>query len=801
MAGVPEEEHEIGGRPVTEISAPESSIRTPERRLSPGAPPYGRDYEDARRVTPSERAESPPPRVTLGRDFTQRPGYAERPEVIRVRSGGRESPSIIRISSPGRVRPPVSPGPPQPPIPVAAPGVLPPSPSIHVHREIPRDVVGEPEVVRILRSVPAGPPGPPGAPGPPGPPGPPGVPHPPAAVAAPEVPPSPSIPYQRDVPRRDVEGEPDVVRIKSSAPPEPAGRPGRPAPLAPIQPHARVAGPTVPPASPSIHIHQSVPPADVGREPEVIRVRSSGRESPTVIRVASPVGSRIGPSHVHIHHDGMVAGEPARQRGVTFGPSSDSGRVHEGYYENVPPPRIPPRGVEPVPELGESPREYSPSITASGPQFADESPQSDLRESQRTEPVDPRESQRTEPAVPTIVPTIASRPSSPGGTVRTGTEMPSGESEEPPTGRPLSYGEVPTGPPAGVSELRPPDVPIETYPTSSGETESRTPSRTPSASEDSPPARILSDAARTHLDSLDQERQDLFARAEAQREEISLAAEARRQAAAREFDEAEQHRQQAFEEHEAERQRLFEEAEAARAAEHEARRQALCEQAEKQRESFAAASAAERASSEAALRETLAQSVQVSQDIASAASAERSSVAELASIVQSAMADKSVTDLEERRLSSALLATREEEIDQQAARIRELEDELRRCREECEAERAQRRELEERQGEEVHAEAEGRHNEIWTRLGDIQNSLQDRVDADVRRRQELEEDRLASKEARRNEKDERMVSLHELVNAIINDREEEKRRAAEEREAAAARPCACFWPACTPHFT
>ena len=119
--------------------------------------------------------------------------------------------------------------------------------------------------------------------------------------------------------------------------------------------------------------------------------------------------------------------------------------------------------------------------------------------------------------------------------------------------------------------------------------------------------------------------------------------------------------------------------------------------------------------------------------------------------------------------------------------MRELEDELRRCREECEA-------------EEVRTEAEGKHNEIWTRLGDIQNSLQDRTDADVHR-QELEDERLASKEARRNEKDERMVSLHQLVNAIINDREEEKRQAAEEHEAAAAKPCTCFRPACTRYFT
>ena len=60
-------------------------------------------------------------------------------------------------------------------------------------------------------------------------------------------------------------------------------------------------------------------------------------------------------------------------------------------------------------------------------------------------------------------------------------------------------------------------------------------------------------------------------------------------------------------------------------------------------------------------------------------------------------------------------------IERQVAHIRELEGELRRCREECEAERALRRELEERQVEEARAEAEARHNEIQTRLGDIQN--------------------------------------------------------------------------------
>jgi hypothetical protein len=577
-----------------------------------------------------------------------------------------------------------------------------------------------------------------------------------------------------------------------------------------------VAAPGLPPTSPSIHVHQAIPREHEEREPEVIRVRSSGRESPTVIRVASPVGSRIGPSHVHIHHDGAVA---ARHRGVTFQPPSDSGRRHEGHYENVPPIRIPAREAEP--ESEESPHEYSPSISASGPRFAEEATQRSpsppfdfeqrLRESQPTQPAVPtistqrtpspqshldqhlRESQRTEPVAPSIVPTITRSPSR--GTVRTSAELPSEEFEGPPIGRPVEYKTAPTGP-AGVPEGPPasvsPRVPYGAPHPSSLEgdeyTESQTPSRTPSGSASPPGPRILSDAARAHLDNLDQERQELFGRAETQREEVSRAAEARRAAAALEFDEAEQRRQQEFQEHEAERQRIFEAAEATRAAEHEARRQALSEQAEMRRESLAAAAAAERAAAEESLRESLTRSVQVSQDLANAAASERQSVADLASLVQSYVDETKEAEQEARRLSSEVLAEREGVVDQQTARIHELEDELRRCRDECEAERAQRRELEERQGEEARAEGEARHNEIWTRLGDIQNSLQERVDADARRH-ELEEERLTAKDTRRHEKDERMASLHELVNAIINDREEEKRRAAEEREAAAAKPC------------
>ena len=878
VAEVPREEYEVG-RPLTEVSAPEPSIQ--ERRVSPGE----RDYADARGVAPSERAESP--RVPLGRDFTQQPGYAGHPDVIRVRSGGQRSPSIIRITSPGRFPPSAPPGPPAPPAAVTAPGIPPPSPSIHVHHAVPRadveHVEREPDVVRILRSRPPGPPGQPGPPEPlypsaaaagqefhpsarearptaqgvrpptpevpstleaPSTPGvrfsAPGV-HPSSPEirpSAPEVrpsatevrrlapsappsvpdapPPSPPIPVRQAVPHEGVAREPEVIRIRSVRPP---GLSGPPEPPGPPQPPAAVAAPGLPPTSPSIHVHQAIPHEHEEREPEVIRIRSSGRESPTVIRVASPVSSRIGPSHVHIHHDG------ARHRGVTFQPPSDSGRRHEGHYENEPPIRI--HTPKPEPESEESPHEYSPSTLTSGPQFAEEStqrspsPRSDferrLRESQRTEPGLPtistqrspslrphldrlRDSQRTEPAAPTIVPTIGSRSPSPRETVRTGA---SEESGEPPIGQPLEYETAPTGPPVSALE-RPPTsvpprtplgVPIEPRPLSLEEDEF-TESRTPSGSEESPPGpRILSDAARSHLDTLDQERRDLFDRAEAQREEVSRAAEARRTAAALEFDEAEQRRQQEFEQREAARQRLFEEAETTRAAEHEARRQTLSEQAEQRRESLAAAAAAERSAAEESLRESLTRSVQVSQDLASAAASERQSVADLASLVQSYVDDKAEAEREARRLSSEVLAEREEVVDQQTARIRELEDELRRCREECEAERAQRRELEERQGEDARAEGEARHNEIWTRLGDIQNSLQDRVDADTRR-QELEEERLAAKDARRNEKHERMASLHELVNAIINDREEEKQRAAEEREAAAAKPCTQFWSAC-----
>lgn len=844
VATIPSEARDTT-RPITEISAPEPSIR----RESPGETPYERDYAGGRRTSPPprtvyardnvSRTESPPPQVPLGRDFAQHPSYAEHPDVIRVRSGGggRQSPAVIRVSSPSRSAPLAatpqelpaeivrvasqSRAPGQPPaiIRVASPSrgappelaalspssaldapvsrVGPSAQSVPSAPEIPVSRVGpsaqsaplEPEVPvsRVGRSVQSAP----------------SEPEVPVSRVGPSAPPAPSIsaPHEslteivRVASRRTppLAGQsPGVVRVSSRRPPSPTGPPQHPSAV-PI-PAA--------PGAPSIHLHQEAPRQEPQREPEIIRVRSSGRESPAVIRVTSPVDPRAGPSHVHIHHDGAGVSDAARQRGVTFQPRSDSGRAHEGYYGNVPPTRIP--GHEVVPEPEESPQEYSPSTRASGPQdFAEgdtqrsASPRSDLDH-------DIRESRATEAPAPTIVPTIASRSPSPIGTVQTDSGLP--YDEAPPVGRSLEYGDhgLPGSAPGRISEESPAGTLSAEGPESalpaiqpSGErgpsdgeyTDSRTTSQTPSGSDISPDQR-LGDTARAHLDDLDRERQGLFDRAESQRQEAALAAEARREAAAREFDEAERRRQTEFEDREAERQRLFEEAEAARAAAHEERRHIIAEEAEQSRQSLADTAAGERAEAERSLRESLLQSVQVSQDLVSTASAERQSVADLASLVQASLADKAESEEEQRRLSAAVLSEREEVVDQQAARIRELEDELRLCREECEAERAQRRELQELQAAEARAEADGRHNEIHGRLGDIQNALQDRVDADARR-QELEEERLAAKDTRRADKDERLGSLHDLINSIITDREDEKRRVAEEREAAAAKPCTC----------
>ena len=94
--------------------------------------------------------------------------------------------------------------------------------------------------------------------------------------------------------------------------------------------------------------------------------------------------------------------------------------------------------------------------------------------------------------------------------MRSGAQRSSEEYREPPIGQPLEYETAPAGPPVGafdqpptrVSPRTPFGAPIEPRPPSL-EGDEFTESRTPSGSEESPPVpHILSDAARSHLDTL-----------------------------------------------------------------------------------------------------------------------------------------------------------------------------------------------------------------------------------------------------------------------------------------------------------
>src|SRR5258708_27029201 len=221
---------------------------------------------------------------------------------------------------------------------------------------------------------------------------------PPPAPPAPKVlapvlfgPTSPSI--VRVASRAPIGSPAHQVHTHAAAPPsspfEPQAPPPAPAPVPeaavpPALPISRAAEPAVPPeASPS-------------RAPEIIRVRSSGRESPTIIRVGSPSSSRIGPSHVHIHHDGTGPRVTFR----TTDPRS------EPYYSNIPPTSS---VSEPPSEL-QPPFEYSPSVGPSqeeseGTVRREASPPTELETPIRTD--DYAELPATGPASPveTITPT------------------------------------------------------------------------------------------------------------------------------------------------------------------------------------------------------------------------------------------------------------------------------------------------------------------------------------------------------------------------------------------------------------
>ncbi|KAG8956547.1 hypothetical protein FRC04_000025 [Tulasnella sp. 424] len=117
---------------------------------------------------------------------------------------------------------------------------------------------------------------------------------------------------------------------------------------------------------------------------------------------------------------------------------------------------------------------------------------------------------------------------------------------------------------------------------------------------------------------------------------------------------------------------------------------------------------------------------------------------------------------------------------EQQDRIRLLEEELERQRQEPAEEKRRFEEIETERYEFHRNWDEERDAAVQQQLGDLSNRLQDHT-MEARRWRELDEQRIHEAEIRRAEETERTQELHDLVHSIIADREEEKRRAEEER--------------------
>lgn len=124
-------------------------------------------------------------------------------------------------------------------------------------------------------------------------------------------------------------------------------------------------------------------------------------------------------------------------------------------------------------------------------------------------------------------------------------------------------------------------------------------------------------------------------------------------------------------------------------------------------------------------------------------------------------------------------------------RIRMLEDELARTKEELELERGQRRAEELERIEREHAEMQERDEFLRNQLGDITNIVQEQRD-ELARKREVADQRWEEKIARRDEKKGRQDDMFDTLLHIVQDRERDRQEREAERAAAAARPSMCL---------
>jgi hypothetical protein len=149
--------------------------------------------------------------------------------------------------------------------------------------------------------------------------------------------------------------------------------------------------------------------------------------------------------------------------------------------------------------------------------------------------------------------------------------------------------------------------------------------------------------------------------------------------------------------------------------------------------------------------------------------------------------ERAAAEDERARLLEIRDLERAQELEDYRARMQGLEEELAAARDVIERERLERVASEQARFDQLRAEAEEREAINRAQLVDITNALEERR-AEAARWREADDQRWAEKHARRGAKAERMETLHDLVNGIIAEREEDRRRQEEERVTAAAKP-------------
>ena len=140
---------------------------------------------------------------------------------------------------------------------------------------------------------------------------------------------------------------------------------------------------------------------------------------------------------------------------------------------------------------------------------------------------------------------------------------------------------------------------------------------------------------------------------------------------------------------------------------------------------------------------------------------------------------------------ASIMSLRDDEIrrdlENERARVRELEAELARMREQLDEERSKKGVTVEDKCAEMHDAVRANHDEVRVHLADLTNVMHECKDENSRRAAE-EEQRWAEKEARRQAKADQQAQLQALMAKMAADQEEDRRIADEERRIAAERP-------------